>query len=154
MPLAYSPEVLVQKAREVIQRLGYNSPAADERYGFDYDRPLLNFIEAHDKPLPHWNEIFLSRPTLLFFSYRQSNYPLIAREFHDDRLTPGMVTRNDPPPIQSGMIQVKLDPQGRLIEFTAIPPERQEPAPSTPARRLGDRCSAIGGNRFVHAAAR
>ena len=55
----------------------------------------------------------------------------MADGFRDSLLTPGIVTRNDPPTVLSGMINVELDPQGRLTYFQAIPsqkvPQQNEP---------------------------
>ncbi len=49
---------------------------------------------------------------------------MMASGFRDQFLTPDIVTRSDPPPILSGMINVELDPQGRLMHFEAIPPQK------------------------------
>jgi hypothetical protein len=46
--------------------------------------------------------------------------------FHNDLLTPGLVHRDDPPPIMSGMSHVELDHQGRLTYFETIPAHKQE----------------------------
>jgi serine/threonine-protein kinase len=128
----YSPEVLSQKAREVIQRLGYAGHPADEAHGFDWGHPFMGYVEDHDKPAPRWKELLSQRPSALRFWYRRSDYPLIGTYFHDDLLTPGIVTPSDPPPILSGMIDLALDERGRLIEFQAIPAQRQEPAKQIP----------------------
>ncbi|MGB0009067.1 MAG: hypothetical protein WBP97_18380, partial [Candidatus Sulfotelmatobacter sp.] len=51
----------------------------------------------------------------------------------DQLLNPGIVTQDDPPPTLSGMINVELDPQGRLTYFQAIPPQKDGTgAQSTP----------------------
>ena len=50
----------------------------------------------------------------------------------DSSLTPGIVDLTDPPPILSGMVQISLDPQGRLHHLEVIPPEKEtESAPFT-----------------------
>ena len=55
-----------------------------------------------------------------------------ARESDDsffDSVSPG-----NPPPIRAGMVNLNLDPQGRLIEFSAVPPQVEEtPVPPRPA---------------------
>ncbi|HWZ33558.1 MAG TPA: serine/threonine-protein kinase [Bryobacteraceae bacterium] len=130
MHLEYSPEVLKQKARDIIQRLGYTERPADDVYSFGWDSGMVSYAESQEHP--QWDTILKSRPTMLGFYYRQSNYPLTAGEFHDDNLTPGIVTQGetyaDPAPIMSGMIGVTLDAQGRLISFRAIPPQFEESA--------------------------
>lgn len=44
-------------------------------------------------------------------------------------MTPGVVTPNDPPPTQSGMVNLTLDPQGRLSYLQVIPQEVETHAP-------------------------
>jgi len=126
MHLEQTPEVLVQKAREITARLGYPDHPLDAAYSFDYDGDLQEAIEKNDKPRPDWNFILARRPTLLHFWYRQSPDYMYADGFRDQYLNPGIVTPSDPPPTLSGMIKLSLDPQGRLIDFQAIPPQKME----------------------------
>jgi predicted Ser/Thr protein kinase len=53
----------------------------------------------------------------------------------------GTVDPNDPPPIVSGMVSVTLDPQGRLVEFDAVPPQVDTDHPARSRRRIGSACS-------------
>ncbi len=123
----YSPEILSQKAQDLIRTLGFRDSAADQAYGFDWDQSVINYIESHDKPSPDWNKALAQRPMPLHFWYRQSPYPLTALSYHSDLLTPGVVDPTDPPPILSGMIAVDLDPQGRLRYLERIPEQQQKP---------------------------
>jgi predicted Ser/Thr protein kinase len=127
-----SPEVLTQKAREILVRLGYEARPADSVSDFDYDENFIKYVEKHDQPHPRWDEILKGRPSALQFWYRQSPQPIIADDFHDLLLTPGMVDQTDPAPIQSGMIRLQLDPRGRLTAFEAIPPEVATPPSPLP----------------------
>jgi serine/threonine protein kinase len=121
------PEVLTQKARDLISRFGYEGRPADSVFDFDYDINFLNSVEKDDKPFPQWDQVMKGRPSPLQFWYRQASEPLVASDFRDQLLTPGMVTQSDPAPIQSGMIRLQLDPKGRLTAFEAIPPEVANP---------------------------
>ena len=127
----YSPEVLSQKARDVVRDGGYTDAPADESYGFNWDQKFADYVQKHDKPNPKWNEILSQRPDMLEFWYRSSPYPLTALEFHDDLLTPGVVQPDDPPPLLSGMVTLLLDGEGRLKYLEAIPPQVQEPLKQT-----------------------
>jgi eukaryotic-like serine/threonine-protein kinase len=127
------PEVLAQKAREALAQLGYDQRPRDEAYGFDWDGEFVNSVKANDKPAPQWKSVLTQRPSPFTFWYRRSNDTLIAYAFHSDLLTPGIVDRGDPPPVQSGMINAQLDHQGRLLFFEAIPPQRSQ-TPAQPAR--------------------
>jgi serine/threonine protein kinase len=129
MGLELSPEVLTQKARETISRLGYEGRPADSAHGLNIDGDFQDLVEKNDKPQPDWNAVLASRPSLLRYWYRQSPDALETDDFRDNFLTPGTITKTDPPPTLSGMINVELDPQGRLIFFQAIPPQKFEASP-------------------------
>jgi serine/threonine-protein kinase len=130
MHLEQTPEVLAQKGREITARLGYADRPLDSIYGFDYDSDLQEAIEKDDKPRPDWNSILAGRPTLFFFWYRQSPDYMYAEGYRDQFLNPGIVTTYDPPPTLSGMINLSLDPQGRLINFQAIPTQKMDALPT------------------------
>ena len=123
MGLEQTPEVLTQKAREIIARLGYEGRPADSAHSLRYDGDFQDFVEKNDKP-PHWDQVLAARPSLLQYWYRQSPDSLVASDFKDNLLTPGIVTRDDPPNVLSGMVNLELDPQGRLTYFQAIPPQK------------------------------
>jgi serine/threonine-protein kinase len=134
MGLELTPEVLAQKSREIIAHLGFVGRPADSAFGLDADGDFQDYVEKNDKP-PHWDAVLAARPALLRYWYRQSPDSLVASDFRDNLLTPGIVTPTDPPTVLSGMINVELDPQGRLTYFQAIPPQKQddEGNASTPA---------------------
>jgi serine/threonine-protein kinase len=121
-----SAEVLAQKAREALVRIGYPGRPRDAAYGFSWDDNFGDHVQREDKPAPRWHDVAVQRPSLLGFWYRQSPEPLTALTFHSDLLTPGIVDRVDPPPVVSGMAHVELDHRGRLTFFEAMPPQRQE----------------------------
>jgi serine/threonine-protein kinase len=125
MGLELTPEILTQKSREIIARLGYEGRPTDSAFDLEYDGDFQDYIEKNDKP-PHWDAVIAARPSLLQYWYRQSPDPLVASDFRDQQLTPGIVTRTDPPTVRSGMIHLELDPQGRLTYFQAIPPQKQD----------------------------
>ncbi len=133
MGLEQTPEVLNQRSREIVARLGYPGRPADSASGLDYDGDFQDYVEKNDKP-PHWDAVLAARPTLLQFWYRQSPDALVASDFRDNLLTPGIVTNNDPPTVLSGMINLMLDSQGRLTYFQAIPPQKQEEKKETAAQ--------------------
>jgi predicted Ser/Thr protein kinase len=125
--LAKPPEVLTDKARDLIQSLGYTAPPGDSAYGFDDNDDFLNSVEKSDKPRPAWDEIVRSSPSALKFWYRQSPEPMLAYSMRDEMLIPGQIQSNDPKSTMSGMIDVQLDPEGRLTYFQALPLEKEDP---------------------------
>jgi predicted Ser/Thr protein kinase len=121
--LEQSPEVLTHKAKEMVSRLGYSDKPVDNSSDFSYDTDFLNYVEKNEKPHPRWEEVLPGRPSPVQYLYRQAAQYMVGGEIHDSFLTPGMVTDDDPPPILSGMINLALDPHGRLTFFQAIPPQ-------------------------------
>jgi predicted Ser/Thr protein kinase len=110
------PAVLVDRAREIIDKLGYGRRATDSAYGFEVNDEYLDYIESRDNRPTRWSRLTAGRPAAIALWYRQSPTDLVP----DDVL--GIVTPRDPPPIEPQMIEVKLDPQGRLLDFEAVPP--------------------------------
>jgi serine/threonine protein kinase len=123
MGLEQTPEVLTQKSHEIIARLGYGGRPTDSAFGLNYDGDFQDYVEKNDKP-PNWDAVLAARPSLLQYWYRQSPDALVAWNFPENSLTPGVVTKSDPPTVLSGMINLGLDPQGRLTYFQAIPPQK------------------------------
>ena len=128
MQVELTPEVLEHKAREIIASLGYSERPADGASDLYFDTDLQEYVEKNDKPHPDWNTVLAARPSLLGFWYRQSPDTMLAEGFRDQLMSPGIITQNDPPTTLSGMINVRLDPQGRLTFFQAIPPEKSDEA--------------------------
>jgi predicted Ser/Thr protein kinase len=126
MRLELTPEVLSQKARELIARLGYPGHPTDTAFGLDFDTDFEDSVEKTDKPHPDWDAVLAGRPSLLRFWYRQSPQVMLAQGYQDQLLNPGIVVRDDPPSVLSGMIDLELDGQGNLISFSAIPPQKQD----------------------------
>jgi predicted Ser/Thr protein kinase len=126
MRLELTPEVLNQKARELIARLGYPERPADSAFGLDFDTDFEESVEKSDKPRPDWDAVLAGRPSLLRFWYRQSPQVMLAQGYQDQLLNPGIVSPDDPPTVLSGMIDLELDGQGNLIRFQAIPPQKED----------------------------
>jgi hypothetical protein len=117
--------VLEHKARELVVSLGYSAESQDSATGFNYYDDYLNYLDKRGQPQETWNRILTEQPAVLQFWYRQSPQQLMPDNYSDASLTPGVVTFSDPPAIFSGMINVRLDHNGRLLYFQAIPPEKE-----------------------------
>jgi hypothetical protein len=84
----YNGDLLVRRARDALQQLGYAEQPRDEAYGFAWDEDLTEHARTMDKPAPQWDAVFTQRPSALDFWYRQSGQPLTALTFHTDLLIP------------------------------------------------------------------
>jgi serine/threonine-protein kinase len=131
MNLENPPADLAQKARDIVTTLGYPAKSVDRASGFSYEGDLLNYLGRSDQPRPKWDEVLSGRPSLLSYWYRQSPRPMVPGDLHTLELSPGVLTFDDPPPILSGMVRLRLDPQGRLVYWQAIPPEVDTTPPSS-----------------------
>ena len=127
-----SPEVLSEKAKEIIQKLGYDERPVDRGGYLEFQSEFVGYIQKNDKPRPNWEQILSQRPTPMDYWYRQSPQYMVPVDLHDaPLLTPGRLFPDDPPTVISGMINLKLDSEGHLVYFQAIPPQVDEaPAPS------------------------
>ncbi|MBZ5634562.1 MAG: protein kinase [Acidobacteriia bacterium] len=122
-PFPDSPEILAQKAREMIQSFGYAAPPADHHYEFSYNAAYQTYVEKQGNPAAYRDQLAKGQPPLIYFWYRQSPQPMVPSG------PAGAVSLDDPPPIISGMIGLNLDPQGRLLQLDAVPPQVDEIAP-------------------------
>lgn len=94
------PDAFEQDARDLIAELGYPTSDVTSVHGFQLDGSK-EFFE-------YW--------------YRQSPDPLVPTIPHlMSRPFTWRVTSQNPPLINPGMIRVRFDPTGRLIEFFAVP---------------------------------
>jgi predicted Ser/Thr protein kinase len=117
--MEHPPEVLVEKSRDLARSLGYTAKPAGVAHGFAYDQDYLQYVQRTDKSPGRWeHRLGDMQPPAIAFWYRQSPRPLEPEAFGLGTVDPG-----DPPPIVSGMVSVTLDPQGRLVEFDAVPPQ-------------------------------
>lgn len=119
VPLEKSPEILRERARDVVKKLGYAAPPVDSFYGIYPDRGFLDYVRTHDASRTRWDQLATGQPAALYFWYRQSQSYL--ENFS------GTPTLNDPAETEAGMISVLLDTQGQLRRFSAVPPKQEEP---------------------------
>jgi Protein kinase domain/zinc-ribbon domain len=129
-PMDKPPEVLLARAQEIIQQLGYSDIPGDAAYGFAPQGEYLTYIQDHDKTPTRWKRLASDRPAPLLFWYRQSPRDLIPTNFFGTDGA-GEVTTADPQTDVTGMMTVMLDQRGRLVLFKRVPPQRElTPGPS------------------------
>jgi hypothetical protein len=112
-PLAMSPDVLADRARQVIRAAGYEPRPAGSRRWFGNDLDVLK-LAALQTPLPE-REKALRRTSPLRFGYRESPFPLVPQG------RGATVTASDPPMDAPDMVTVILDSNGRLMRFIRVP---------------------------------
>jgi predicted Ser/Thr protein kinase len=127
------PEALAVRAEEVIKALGYSERPVDHAAQFYFQTEFTDYVATHDLPRPNWKEVFTQPPQTLVYAYRQSPAYLEPNGYQGISITPGIVQFDDPPAIQSGMINLILDTEGRLTYFQAIPNEFEPNPPPAAA---------------------
>lgn len=126
------PEVLVERARELLIRDGLDPAPVDSAHGFGINRNYLNYVATHDARPGRWQHIADARPGAMLFYYRQSPIELVAVRTALSPYAPadvGHVTQQDPPTLVPGMADVTLDRFGRLVNLRAVPPAEATPGP-------------------------
>ncbi len=129
LPMEKSPEVLLERAKSITQKLGYTYPPADSAYGFEDDGSYPGYIKQKEKTEPpdswvnapnRWERLNTGQPDDIYFWYRQS-----PRYF--SRFGATEVVYGELPSVEtSGMVRMALDVRGRLMEFIAVPPQIEE----------------------------
>jgi serine/threonine-protein kinase len=118
--LPKSTDVLVARAQDLIVKLGYEAPPADIAYRFDTDEAHIRYVSEHGVGSGRWDTLAGTRPGPILFYYRQSPRSLLALN------ADSYVLPDDPPTLVSNMVDARVDPQGRLVDFTAVPPQHDE----------------------------
>jgi hypothetical protein len=124
VPLDKPPEALAERARDILQSIGYSEPPVDTAMGFYEGKDFLRYIAEHDKSKTRWDNL---QTGAFVFWYRGSPRPLAATVFFTDAPVLGSVWMDDPTLDVSGMTLVKLNPRGRLTQLIAVPPQVENP---------------------------
>jgi hypothetical protein len=122
MPLEKPPEVLVERAREILKNAGYPEAPVDSAFGFAADDDKLRYVRSHDRSATRWDQ--LPDSTILFW-YRQSPRLLVRDMIIHDYFMAG-ITPYDPRVYVSGEALVALDGRGRLTYLEVLPPQVDE----------------------------
>jgi serine/threonine-protein kinase len=125
IPLTKSTEVLVDRASELRQSLGY-ATSIDEAHGYLFDNSYLSWAAKASAAPERWSSLPTGRPAAFRFWYRSSPRILIPVN------RGGSPTLTDPAPNINGMVGMSFDTTGRLLRFEAAPPQQESPAPPAP----------------------
>jgi len=135
-------DFLVERAREIIRKSGYSTEGGDSAFGFDVDIDQLDYLQDSSN-VPDRSQQ-RDRVGALFFWYRASPRPLE----HMAAMVTEHVTASDPPLRFSGEALVRLDSQGFLRTFEAIPPQQDSSSESGPVTNSQKRgFSILNGRR-------
>lgn len=123
------PAVLEEKARALARDLGFTDPPADTFGGFEMPVEHQYYMARHgSQPATTLEQMPLCRPPLAVYWHRQSPRPLVPVRHDDDPSRSDRLTSGNPPTDVPGMVTVRIDTRGRLVQFLAVP----DPAASAP----------------------
>ena len=140
VPLPYSSDVLVARARDVTRQLGYSATPVDSAYGFSASTGYLDYVKAHDQSKSRWENLSTGIPPVVIFWYRESPQFMVNPDFD---LTP-VVEPDNPPNSISGMCQLFFDTKGNLRALLAVPPEFDPSTGAAPAPNWQQLFAAAG----------
>ena len=120
-----SPAVLADKAEHILAMLGHKSSDQEHWQGFAMDRGYLQYAMASEDQPRRWENLSGDRPPAVCFWYRTGG---------DQIALPGLLGKPLPArvfPMQPGMVTVRLDGRGSLLEYR-VSPERTRGFDATP----------------------
>jgi serine/threonine-protein kinase len=116
-PIGKSPMVLVDRARQILSRVGLTVKPAGAVYGLELDKEFLTHVARTDTTPTRWDQLKDTQNVTHYFWYRESPWALIPYGLSHAR-----VTYHDPPMTGPGMAYVKLDTEGRLLALEVVRP--------------------------------
>jgi len=103
LPFDKPPEVLAERARDIIANLGYQNSPVDEAHGFFFDQNFPRYLATQD--FKGWEVMRTGQPLTLYYWYKQAPRYLVA----DGSV---VILPWNPASDVAGMTNVSLDPRG------------------------------------------
>jgi hypothetical protein len=127
IPFKKSPEILAERSREILKKVGYSEEFANNAYGFVWNNDLLNYIVNSGKTANQWKN--LDSKAILFW-YRQSPRRIEAQlnSAGGDQFMGTTIAPDNPPLRFPGEALVVLDTEGHLISLRAVTPRSRSSA--------------------------
>ena len=120
VPLDKPPEVLRERSRELVEKFGYSPADSYSEFAPPTAPNYLSYLRETDRSPDVWQKLKTAQPALITFWYRSSPVPLAP-------LSNVRVAFNDPKNDVPGMVRLRLDTKGRILEFSGVPPRVDEP---------------------------
>jgi serine/threonine-protein kinase len=133
VPLPYSPDVLENKAQEIIRQFGYTDAPNDAARGFEWNREYIQWATQNSRTRARFDAMRRGREAGVLFWYRTSPKQIMAQNFFAAGLATGRVSEDDPPFRLVQETRVWLTSSGRLMRFERITPEMAPPVSAPPA---------------------
>ena len=132
--LEKSPEILRERAREILQTRGARK--ARRLRELVPNRRVLPRLGSRSRRLPA--AIFRETPWRSSIARRRRRS--FRRWRRPGRLLTPIVESLNPAPVEPGMAEVWVDPRGRLLRLAIVPPQVQNESRPLPRKRIGAVC--------------
>ena len=125
LPVPEGPEVLAARARDVLRDVGIEPEQGQQVYHFDFDWDLRLWLDEEIGGEDPWADApeLAPSPAQLWYRYAPPGVSLSSRRDHKEVVSP-----DDPALDEPGMVRIRLDVFGRLLELTVVPEERLQAA--------------------------
>ena len=127
VPLDKPPDVLAERARNILARAGYNGEPAYSAFGLDVDSGYFRHVMGRDQSPSRFDVL---PDGAVVFWYRRSPSPIDA----DAVFGTFRATAANPPLKRSGDALVFLNGRGQLIYLKGMPERRADSADLAPAK--------------------
>src|SRR5271166_485901 len=121
-----SPELLTDRARDIIRAAGHPVPLDDYAWGIYSNDELLSYLAEGEDSRVWRRRLADMEPTPIRFWYRQSPEPLEPGSWEI------RVSKDDPQEDVPGMAYVLLDSRGMLRTYEVVPPRSETEMQSWP----------------------
>jgi len=118
LPFDTPPAVLDARAHDIVAELGYTDAPADTAYGFQSRILFFNWLRDDSDDPARWEALRETSPHSVGFWWRSGPSTLVPI---DDDPAPEAVSYNNPTNTTPGMIRLRLDMDGNLFAFQAVP---------------------------------
>ena len=132
VPLDFPPDVLANKAQEMLGRFGYSAKPVGTAHGLFWNHEYINYVTRAERMPNRWAPMREGRETGIVFWYRASPRTLAAHEYFAIGVANGRVDIDDPSGQEPDQQRLWLSSAGRLVRFEAMPPAI-EPSSTTPS---------------------
>jgi len=137
VPLEDPPDVLINRAAQLIKTFGYTDPTGDTASGFMAFADYRQWLRRQDAGPTRWDVLSTGDPSGVLFWYRSSPRQIVP-------VDEDSVSLDDPPSIETGMREVVLDPRGRLQRFRSVPPQFDKSTDAAPGPQWNTLFEAAG----------
>ena len=111
--------IKVQGAREPVRQFGYERLISDSSWGLEWNQHYFA-SRTGGGAFDAWTKLSGAPPTAATLWFRSSPTQLVSYRGHAPYAA-FFVTPDDPPNVEPGMVRLRLESDGRLQEFVAVP---------------------------------